>query len=227
MSVIGVDDARVTRSPANRRRLCGIALCSAPPGLLAVVKAGGVNLRNRSRSERLAIERFEHRVERTPECRFPHDHLQRKRREVILERLHATIDLGILGSGSDQLAFRHCLAEMIADYSEARGPVVLKQAKEQSDCSVLIDRLRMDVIAATHDLPSLLRSSIHRVTGEDQTQLYCMDERIERSGNRLVTLGLYVAASLLRERASALVSSGSSHCRRRCSMPPRCGSLGA
>jgi len=90
-----------------------------------------------------------------------------------------------------------------------KGPEVLKAAMEQADWSVMIDRMKQNALAAMHDLPTVLGSWTRRLSQEGEglglsLRLHGLDgleAHLDRSSNRvalaLVTLGLYIAGSLL------------------------------
>ena len=92
---------------------------------------------------------------------------------------------------------------------QAKGPEVLKAAMEEADWRVTIDRLRHDTLAAMQDLPAVLGSWTRRLKEEGEGLGLSMRLRgldglgahLDRSSNRvalaLVTLGLYIAGSLL------------------------------
>lgn len=92
---------------------------------------------------------------------------------------------------------------------QKKGPEVLKAAMEQADWSVMIDRLKHDSVAAIQELPALLGSWTRRLNQEGEGLglslrlhgLEGLEAHLDRSSNRvalaLVTLGLYIAGSLL------------------------------
>ena len=92
---------------------------------------------------------------------------------------------------------------------QAKGPEVLKAAMEEADWRVTIDRLRHDTLAAMQDLPAVLGSWTRRLKEEGEglglsmrlRGLDGLEAHLDRSSNRvalaLVTLGLYIAGSLL------------------------------
>ncbi len=96
---------------------------------------------------------------------------------------------------------------------QKKGPEVLKAAMEQADWRVTIDRLKQDTIAAMHDLPAVLGAWTRRLNQEGEglglnlrlQGLDAFEARLERSSNRvalaLVTLGLYIAGSLLMQHS--------------------------
>ena len=96
---------------------------------------------------------------------------------------------------------------------QAKGPGVLKAAMEQADWTVTIDRLKQDALAAMQDLPVVLGSWTRRLNQEGEglglsLRLHGLDgleARLDRSSNRialaLVTLGLYIAGSLLMQHS--------------------------
>jgi ubiquinone biosynthesis protein len=96
---------------------------------------------------------------------------------------------------------------------KAKGPAVLRAAMEQSDLSGAVDRLRQDTVAAMHDLPAVLGVWVRRLSREGEglglkLRIHGLDgieDHLDRSSNRLalalVTLGLYVAGSLLMQHS--------------------------
>jgi ubiquinone biosynthesis protein len=92
---------------------------------------------------------------------------------------------------------------------KAKGPEVLKAVMEQSDWSGSFDRLKHDAAAAMEDFPAVLGSWTRRLHQEGEglglslrvRELHELKEHMTRSSNRLalalVTLGLYIAGSLL------------------------------
>ena len=92
---------------------------------------------------------------------------------------------------------------------QAKGPEVLKAAMEQADWKVTVDRLKHDTLAAMQELPAVLGSWTRRLNQEGEglgvsLRLHGLDgleAHLDRSSNRvalaLVTLGLYIAGSLL------------------------------
>ncbi len=92
---------------------------------------------------------------------------------------------------------------------QTKGPEVLKAAMEQADWTVTADRLKHDVLAAMQDLPAVLGSWTRRLNQEGEGPglslrlrgLEGLEAHFDRSSNRialaLVTLGLYIAGSLL------------------------------
>ncbi|MFH1340641.1 MAG: AarF/UbiB family protein [Pseudomonadota bacterium] len=96
---------------------------------------------------------------------------------------------------------------------QAKGPEILKAAMEQSDWSGALDRLKHDALSAMQDLPGVLGSWTRRLNREGEGfgvtlrvhQLQELKEHLDRSSNRialaLVTLGLYVAGSLLMQQS--------------------------
>jgi ubiquinone biosynthesis protein len=90
---------------------------------------------------------------------------------------------------------------------QAKWPEVLKAAMEQADWSVTVDRLEHDVLAALEDLPAALGAWARRLSQEGLgltlriRGLDGLEAHLDRSSNRvalaLVTLGLYIAGSLL------------------------------
>lgn len=96
---------------------------------------------------------------------------------------------------------------------EERGPEVLKRAMGKRDWKSATDRLKLDTVTAMHELPSVLGSWIRRLEHEGGGlgldlrvhELNHLNEHLDRSSNRLslalVTLGLYIAASLLMQHS--------------------------
>jgi ubiquinone biosynthesis protein len=92
---------------------------------------------------------------------------------------------------------------------QTKGPEVLKAAMEEADWDVTVDRLKHDALAALQDLPAVLSSWARRLSHEGEglglgirlQGLDGLEDRLDRSSNRialaLVTLGLYIAGSLL------------------------------
>lgn len=92
---------------------------------------------------------------------------------------------------------------------QAKGPEVLNVAMEHADWNVTIDRIKYDVLAAMQDLPAMLGAWTRRLSDEREglglnirlKGLDRLEAHLDRSNNRialaLVTLGLYVAGSLL------------------------------
>ncbi|BCH25050.1 hypothetical protein MesoLjLb_48350 [Mesorhizobium sp. L-8-3] len=96
---------------------------------------------------------------------------------------------------------------------QAKGPEVLNAAMEQANWMGTFDRLKLDMLTATQDLPPMLRSWVRQLMEEGGglslslhvRELKDLNEHIDRSSNRLalglVTLGLYVAGSLLMQHS--------------------------
>jgi ubiquinone biosynthesis protein len=96
---------------------------------------------------------------------------------------------------------------------QTKGPGVLKSAMEQEDLNGAADRLRHDTVAALHDLPAVIGSWTRRLSQEGEGLglslrlhgLSGLEDRLDRSSNRLalalVTLGLYIAGSLLMQHS--------------------------
>jgi ubiquinone biosynthesis protein len=90
-----------------------------------------------------------------------------------------------------------------------KGPEVLKAALEQADWNVTIDRLKHDTLAALQELPAIVGAWTRRLNEEGEglglslrlQGLENLEAHLDRSSNRvalaLVTLGLYIAGSLL------------------------------
>ncbi len=93
------------------------------------------------------------------------------------------------------------------------GAEALKAAMEQSDWSGALERLKLDALTAMQDLPSVLGSWTRRLNQEGEglglnlrlQGLEDLEARLDRSSNRvalaLVTLGLYIAGSLLMQHS--------------------------
>jgi ubiquinone biosynthesis protein len=141
--------------------------------------------------------------------------------------LDAAIDLGVLGGEMNRAEFRHGLAEIIADYAarpvkdwsmaeaflrisrlgQAQNVFVpyelivlmramfKKAAMEQTDWDNMIDRLKHGTLARLNQGEEGLGLSLRLHGLED------LETHLDRSSNRvalaLVTLGLYIAGSLL------------------------------
>lgn len=96
---------------------------------------------------------------------------------------------------------------------QTKGPEMLKAAMEQDDWKSALDRLKLDTLVAVHDLPAVLASWTRRLSQEGEGLglslrlhgLEGLESRFERSSNRvalaLVTLGLYIAGSLLMQHS--------------------------
>ena len=96
---------------------------------------------------------------------------------------------------------------------QAKGPEVLRSAMEQEDWKGAAERLRHDTVAALHDLPAIIGSWTRRLSREGEGLglslrlhgLSGLEDRLDRSSNRLalalVTLGLYIAGSLLMQHS--------------------------
>ena len=92
---------------------------------------------------------------------------------------------------------------------QTKGPGVLKAAMEQADWDTMIDRLKHGTLAAVQELPAMLNSWTRRLNREGEGLglslrlhgLENLETHLDRSSNRLalalVTLGLYIAGSLL------------------------------
>jgi ubiquinone biosynthesis protein len=91
---------------------------------------------------------------------------------------------------------------------QTKGPEMLKAAMEQADWDLLIDRLKYDTLAAVQELPAVLGSWTRRLNREEGFRLSLrlhglegLEAHLDRSSNRLalalVTLGLYIAGSIL------------------------------
>ena len=96
---------------------------------------------------------------------------------------------------------------------QTKGPKMLKAAMQQADWKGAVDRLKLDTLTAAQDMPVVLASWIRRMTQEGEGLgvslrlhgLEGLESRFERSSNRvalaLVTLGLYIAGSLLMQHS--------------------------
>jgi len=96
---------------------------------------------------------------------------------------------------------------------QAKGPDMLKAAMGQSDWTGALDRLKLDAVAAAHDLPAVVRSWTRELIREGAglslslhvRELKGLNDHIDRGSNRLalglVTLGLYIAGSLLMQHS--------------------------
>jgi len=94
-----------------------------------------------------------------------------------------------------------------------KGPKVLTAAMAETDWKGALDRLKQDTLIATHDLPGVLASWTRRLNQEGEglglsvrlQGLDGLETHIDRSSNRvalaLVTLGLYIAGSLLMQHS--------------------------
>jgi ubiquinone biosynthesis protein len=104
-------------------------------------------------------------------------------------------------------------AFQLLDTLQVKGSEVLRAALGQRDWKGAVDRLRHDTIAAMHDLPAVIGSWTRRLNQEGEglglsvrvRGLSALGEHIDRSSNRLalalVTLGLYIAGSLLMQHS--------------------------
>lgn len=94
-----------------------------------------------------------------------------------------------------------------------RGPEVLRAAAALDDHSTFIDRLELDIASAAAELPTKLNGLIRRL-GDDSNRPVLgieihgpegFERHLDRSANRLalslVTLGLYIAGSLLSQHS--------------------------
>ena len=96
---------------------------------------------------------------------------------------------------------------------QVKGPEVLKAALESQTLEGSLDRLKHDAVAAMNDLPTVLGSWIRRLHREGEGLSMnlrvqgreSLEEHLDRSSNRLalalVTLGLYIAGSLLMQHS--------------------------
>lgn len=96
---------------------------------------------------------------------------------------------------------------------QAKGPAMLEAAIAPAEWTATIDRLRHDALAAMQDLPATLGAWARRL-GRDGDGiglslrlrgLHSLEAHLDRSSNRialaLVTLGLYIAGSLLMQHS--------------------------
>lgn len=93
------------------------------------------------------------------------------------------------------------------------GPKILKAAMEPSDPTGMLARLKLDAAAAVSDLPAVMGRWVRRLGEEGKgigftlelQGLEPLEQHIDRSSNRLalalVTLGLYIAGSLLSQHS--------------------------
>jgi ubiquinone biosynthesis protein len=96
---------------------------------------------------------------------------------------------------------------------QEKGPKVLQTAMAETDWKSALDRLKQDSLIAAHDLPAILASWTRRLNQEGEglglsvrlQGLEGLEAHIDRSSNRvalaLVTLGLYIAGSLLMQHS--------------------------
>lgn len=101
----------------------------------------------------------------------------------------------------------------LLDSLQEKGPKVLQTAMAETDWQSALDRLKQDTLIAAHDLPAILASWTRRLNQEGEglglsvrlQGLDGLEEHIDRSSNRvalaLVTLGLYIAGSLLMQHS--------------------------
>lgn len=94
-----------------------------------------------------------------------------------------------------------------------RGPEVLRTAMAPPDVSALMDRVKLDAAAAVAELPTILSGWMRQfgdgskvpALGLEVRGLEGLEVHIDRSSNRLalslVTLGLYIAGSLLSQHS--------------------------
>lgn len=97
----------------------------------------------------------------------------------------------------------------LLEHLQKKGPEVIKAAMERADWGIMIDRLKHDALAAMEKLPAVLGSWTRRLDKDGEgpglsLRLHGLDgleAHLDRSSNRialaLVTLGLYIAGSLL------------------------------
>lgn len=96
---------------------------------------------------------------------------------------------------------------------QTKGPEILKAAMEQAEWNTMIDRLKLGTLAAMQELPAVLGSWTRRLNQEGEGLglslrlhgLEGLETHLDRSSNRialaLVTLGLYIAGSLLMQHS--------------------------
>lgn len=101
----------------------------------------------------------------------------------------------------------------VIDTLVARGAEALTQVMHESLAPAATARLKTEVAVTAQNLPVLLASWLHRTLREEghlsltlrHEGLKSFEQHLERSGNRvslaLVTLGLYIAASLLMQHS--------------------------
>ena len=118
---------------------------------------------------------------------------------------------------------------------QAKGPEVLRSAMEQENWKGAAERLRHDTVAALHDLPAIIGSWTRRLSREGEGLglslrlhgLSGLEDRLDRSSNRLalalVTLGLYIAGSLLMQHSIGPRLYDDMRRLRRSPMHSRCG----
>jgi ubiquinone biosynthesis protein len=99
---------------------------------------------------------------------------------------------------------------------QTKGAPMLKAAVEQADWKGTLDRLKLDALTAMQDLPAVLASWTRRMNQEGEglglslrlQGLEGLEAHFDRSSNRvalaLVTLGLYIAGSLLMQHSLGL-----------------------
>jgi ubiquinone biosynthesis protein len=101
----------------------------------------------------------------------------------------------------------------VLDTLVARGAEVLKHVVHESLAPAVTTRLKTEAAVTAQDLPVLLASWLHRTVREEghlgfilrHEGLKSLEQHLDRSGNRvalaLLTLGLYIAASLLMQHS--------------------------
>jgi len=101
---------------------------------------------------------------------------------------------------------------MLLDTLLEKGAEMLKTA-QQMPAQPSVARLKHETVLTMQDVPAILGSWLHRMQGEGHgleigfrhRGLHSLEEHLDRSSNRvalaLVTLGLYVAASLLMQHS--------------------------
>jgi ubiquinone biosynthesis protein len=101
----------------------------------------------------------------------------------------------------------------VIDTLVSRGAEALTQVMHESLAPATTARLKTEAAVAAQDLPVLVASWLHRTLREERhlsltlrhEGLKSLEQHLDRSGNRvslaLVTLGLYIAASLLMQHS--------------------------
>ena len=112
----------------------------------------------------------------------------------------------------------HAVAVLDPDFQvlenlQAKGPALLRSVMTQSDFGNALDRFKLDALAAIQDLPSVLGTWTRGLSREGEgislsvriRELRELREHLDRGSNRvalaLVTLGLYIAGSLLMQHS--------------------------
>ncbi|RUW70739.1 AarF/ABC1/UbiB kinase family protein [Mesorhizobium sp. M4B.F.Ca.ET.049.02.1.2] len=101
----------------------------------------------------------------------------------------------------------------LLDTLQTKGSEALKAAMENADWRGTLERLNFDALTAAHDLPPMVRVFARQLLQEgggpglslNVRELKGVNEHIDRGSNRLalslVTLGLYIAGSLLMQHS--------------------------